>query len=104
MEDNESGHWFGFVRMHSRKLDLLMARDSRLRVYYGPDDDRSVPLAKVKKDDATVQISLHEMMETLLDAMQNERAWPDDFREENIAISTDLYEVISAYRRLRRSA
>ncbi len=81
-----------------------MARDSRLRVYYGPEDDRSVPLAKVNDDSSTVQISLHEMMETLLDAVQNDRAWPDDFREEQITVSTDLYEVISAYRRLRRSA
>lgn len=81
-----------------------MARDSQLRVYYGPEDDRSVPLSKVTEDETSVRISLHELTETILDAMQNERAWPDDFREEQIAVSTDLYEVISAYRRLRRSA
>lgn len=79
-----------------------MARDRQLRVYYGPQDTRSVPLSSVRNDSSTVDITLHELQSTLIDAVEANRAWPEDFRDEKLTISTDLYEIISAYRQMRR--
>lgn len=80
-----------------------MARDRQLRVYYGPDDAKSVPLKQVSGSE-TVEISLNELLITLGDAVEHDRSWPDDFGNEKIMISTDLYETMAAYRHLRRSA
>ena len=81
-----------------------MARDRHLRVYYGPDDTRGVPLADANTDCSTVEISLHELLDTVGEAVATNRAWADDFRNEKIKISTDLYEIISAYRQMKRAA
>lgn len=79
-----------------------MAND-HLRVYYGPDDDRGLPLSQVKAG-GKVDISLSELFETMTDATIQGLVWTEDFREEKVSISTDLFEVISAYRRMKKSA
>ena len=81
-----------------------MAHRSQLRVYYGPDDSRSVPLSQTEGSADKVDVPLAEILETLGDALINRRAWIDDFRHDQVTISTDLYEVIAAYKHLRRSA
>ena len=81
-----------------------MARDRQLRVYYGPEDTQSVPLSRVEDDSSTVDITLQELQSTLLDAVESHRAWPNDFRDEKVTISTDLFEIMTAYRQMRRSA
>jgi len=78
-----------------------MAR-SQLRVYYGPQGDAcaAVTAAKQSKDEVTV--ALGEVLPLLADAVRNERTWLRDFEDDQITISTDLYEVILAYQHYRR--
>jgi hypothetical protein len=81
-----------------------MAR-SQLRVYYGPQSDVCAALAETKESKEakdTVSVSLGEILPLLADAVRNERTWLRDFEDDNVTISTDLYEVILAYQHYRR--
>jgi hypothetical protein len=77
-----------------------MAR-SRLRVYYGPETGRAT-LGKAKKSENTVRLPLGEVLPLLADAVRSERTWLNDFEDDEITISNDLYEVILAYQHCRR--
>ena len=73
---------------------------SRLRVYYGPETS---PAAVAENDNqGKVRVPLGEIFPLLADAVRNERTWLRDFENEEVAISTDLYEVILAYQYCRR--
>ncbi len=78
-----------------------MAR-SPLRIYYGPDDSRNIALDQFQHAKQTVDVSLSDLLSTLVDAARKNRSWIDDFRDEEVTISTDLYEVILAYQHYRR--
>jgi len=54
----------------------------------------------VAKD--TVSVPLAEIFPLLADAVRSERTWLRDFEDDEITISTDLYEVILAYQHYRR--
>jgi len=84
--------------------DKLMAQRRELRVYYGPDEAGSVPLRQVKGTDEFATVPLSLLIDTLSDAIDTDRTWLRDFSDEQISISPDLYEVLAAYRQLRRSA
>jgi hypothetical protein len=43
-----------------------------------------------------------DVLPLLVDAVQSERTWLRDFSEDEITISTDLYEVLLAYQHYRR--
>lgn len=74
---------------------------SQLRVYYGPQSDVcAVSEAKQAKD--SVSVPLGEILPLLADAVRNQRTWLRDFEDEQVRISTDLYEVILAYQHYRR--
>ena len=77
--------------------------NDHLRVYYGPDDDRGLPLSQVKTT-GSVELPLKTLFETMTDAKIQGLVWTEDFRDENVSISTDLYEVIFAYRQMKKSA
>lgn len=79
-----------------------MAPQRRLRVYYGPDDRRTVALEQAKKAKSEVQIPLCELANALVEATQNNRLWIQDLGEETVSVSTDLYEVIHAYQHYKR--
>ena len=51
-----------------------------------------------------VSVRLGDVTRALRDAIRKDRAWVDDFEDDEVQISTDLYEVISAYMHLRPSA
>lgn len=72
---------------------------SHLRVYYGPSTDTSTRPVPSKD---TVSVSLGEILPLLADAVRSERTWLRDFEEDEVTISTDLYEVILAYQHFRR--
>lgn len=76
-----------------------MAR-CQLRVYYGPESAPNNRLAT--RDENTIRVRLGEILPHLVDAVRNERTWLDDFEDDDVAISTDLYEVILAYQHCRR--
>ena len=79
-----------------------MAR-TRLRVYYGPDDDTATAtVSDAERSASNVTVPLSDVFSALADAVQHERGWLKDFQEDEITISTDLYEVILAYQHFRR--
>lgn len=77
-----------------------MAR-CRLRVYYGPESDSTASVATADNEN-TVRARVGEIFPLLVDAVRNERTWLRDFADDEITISTDLYEVILAYQHCRR--
>lgn len=74
---------------------------ARLRIYYGPHDDATT-LEPVQPTREKVTVSLSEVFPLLADAVRSERTWLEDFEDDEITISTDLYEVILAYQHYRR--
>ena len=81
-----------------------MAQRRQLRVYYGPEDSRSVALSEMQSTKQTVDIPLRMLLDTLGDAMRKQRAWLDDFDDEDVTVSSDLYEIIAAYQHWQRPA
>ena len=80
-----------------------MARP-RLRIYYGPHDNEASTAAVTdnasRRD--TVTVSLGDVFPLIGDAVRSERTWLQDFADDEITISSDLYEVILAYQHYRR--
>ena len=72
----------------------------KLRVYSGPTETEVRPAADAQGNAVTV--ALGEILPLLADAVQSRRTWLDDFATDDVTISTDLYEVLLAYRHFRR--
>lgn len=75
----------------------------RLRIYYGP----STPNAPSSQEELpaprhTVEVPLGEVLPALADALRTRRGWLNDFEDDLVTISSDLYEVILAYQHYRR--
>ena len=79
-------------------------QENKLRVYFGPKDSSSVPLCDIAGVEGKVEVPLQMFVDVLDDAVTTDRVWVKDFCDEKVIISTDLYEVITAYQKLRRSA
>ena len=77
-----------------------MAR-SHLRIYHGPADDASTAVAQSSAK-STITLPLGDVATLLADAVRNQRTWLDDFKDDEITISSDLYEVLLAYQYFRR--
>ncbi len=76
---------------------------THLRIYNGPAEDTStVRLLETKELPHRVRVPLSEILPLLVDAVQAKRTWLRDFADDEITISTDLYEVILAYQHYRR--
>ena len=80
---------------------------SRLRVYYGPEFGPeevggNVATAETIPLHDTVSMPLGEVLPLLMDAVKNRRQWVGDFFDDQITISSDLYEVLLAYQHFRR--
>lgn len=52
----------------------------------------------------TVTMPLADLVSVLRDAVETDRVWLEDFGDEEISVSEDLYEILSAYNRLRSAA
>lgn len=76
-----------------------MAR-CQLRIYYGPQESGATVQAPAASD--TVTVPLGEILPLLAEAVRSERTWLNDFSDDDVTISTDLYEVILAYQHFRR--
>ena len=76
--------------------------NNRLRIYCGPDDDAKVAVAATTEVPQTITVSASEVFAWLADAVQHNRAWLRDFENDEVTISSDLYEVILAYQHFRR--
>lgn len=80
---------------------------SRLRLYCGPTEDALDPgldLSPSPSRPSEVRVPLSEILPTLVEAARDGRLWVDDFADDEVAISSDLYEVILAYQHYRRPA
>lgn len=74
-----------------------------LRVYYGPPEDAAgVNVAQATDARETITVPLGEILPLLADAVRCQRTWLRDFEDDEVTISTDLYEVILAYQHYRR--
>jgi hypothetical protein len=79
-----------------------MAR-SNLRIYRGPEEATTVRTAsKVSGNNVTVNVG--EVLPLLADAFNSQRTWLGDFENDEITISSDLYEVLLAYQYYRHPA
>jgi len=74
----------------------------RLRIYYGPESDSTTVLKDAGNRRDTVTISMGEVLPALLDAVENNRNWPSDFSDDELTISSDLYDVLLAYQHHHR--
>lgn len=77
------------------KDDLAMRH--RLKLYTG--DDASTAVAEPE-----ITVSLGEIADILADAVRTRRAWLNDFADDRIQVSADLYDVLSSYWNMRRGA
>jgi len=73
--------------------------NSHLKVYHGPQDNNTDMDRGVTK---SVTVSLGQIFPLLADAVQSNRTWLKDFSDDDVEISSDLYEVILAYQHFRR--
>jgi hypothetical protein len=73
-----------------------------LRVYTEPDVETMSSTRTLPMRDAGVRVSLSEALPLLADAVASDRTWLKDFADEDITVSSDLYDVLQAYRHFRR--
>ena len=73
----------------------------RLRIYYGPQEDTTAPTIASQPADR-ISVPLQDVFPILAEAVRNDCTWLRDFADDEIEISTDLYEVILAYQHYRR--
>ena len=52
--------------------------------------------------DNSVRITLGDVLPLLADAFVSNRTWLNDFKDDEISISSDLHDVLQAYRHFRR--
>ena len=77
--------------------------NDRFRIYYGPQEGRQASVLDAETtSQSTVSVSASEVFGMLADAIQSNRAWLRDFENDEVTISTDLYEVLLAYQHVRR--
>lgn len=75
----------------------------RLKVYTGPETDvPAVTLLQESVDDNRVRVPLGEILPLLADAVASNRTWLTDFEQDEVTVSSDLYDVLQAYRHFRR--
>ena len=76
---------------------------SRLRVYCGPENEPTTVVTSTSAEKSQqVTVPAGEIFSALADAVSHGRAWLQDFEDEEVTVSTDLYEVILAYQHFRR--
>jgi len=75
---------------NSRSVDSLNHQESLAKLVSSSDGSR-------------VEIRLSDFAAMMMDAAETNRTWVQDFSDDQIAVSTDLYEVMLAYRHMRRA-
>ncbi len=71
----------------------------KLRLFIGAEAEDTATIAEPE-----VSIRLEELTRILADAIIWDRTWIQDFAEDEVRISADLYDVLSLYSHLRPSA
>ena len=75
---------------------------THLKLYRGPEQEN--PLVVTKSEDGTKRITapLAKLLPLLADAYNSQRTWLEDFEDDEVTVSADLYEVLLAYQYFRR--
>ncbi len=71
----------------------------RLRLFIGADEQQTATVSEPE-----VSMTLEELTRILADAIIWDRSWLQDFADEEIRVSADLFEVLSTYGHMRPSA
>lgn len=74
----------------------------QLRVYSEPETDRTGLAVTDEPVATTVRVTLGDVLPLLADAVASDRTWLRDFADDEITISSDLNDVLQAYRHFRR--
>ncbi|HEY4234177.1 MAG TPA: hypothetical protein VGM76_12170 [Lacipirellulaceae bacterium] len=75
----------------------------QLRIYRGPcEESVTKPAPTTSKNPSHISVSVGEVLPLLADAVSSQRTWLKDFKDDEITISADLYEVLLAYQYFRR--
>ncbi len=69
----------------------------RLRLYTGEDSFATTAEPKMS-------VKLADLVRVIADASRFKRTWLDDFKDDDVEIPADLYEVISTYWEIRPGA
>jgi hypothetical protein len=77
-------------------------QQSKLRLYFGPQTDDSVAVETATEKKEQISVPLSEILPALAHAHLARRTWLRDFEDDEVVISSDLYEVILAYQHYRR--
>jgi len=51
-----------------------------------------------------ITVRLADLLPLLIEASQKNRAWVQDFGDDKVTVSQDLYEVVLAYKAMKRAA
>ena len=78
-----------------------MTYRGQLRVYFGPDEEITATHDGARAAH-TVTLPIADVLPVLAHAIEEDRGWLRDFADDEITISTDLYEVLLAYQHYRR--
>jgi hypothetical protein len=73
---------------------------ARLRIYCGTQDGNAEAVEPHQPE--KINVPLCEIFPLLADAMHSKRTWLEDFGDDEISISPDLYDVILSYQHFRR--
>ena len=73
-----------------------------LKLYCGPSETSAPTLSKSESGQNCITVSVAEILPLLADAVNSQRTWLSDFEDDDITVSTDLYEVLLAYQYFRR--
>jgi hypothetical protein len=75
----------------------------KLRIYTGPESIPQAATTLVEPVDTNrVRVTLGEILPLLADAVESNRTWLGDFADDEVTISSDLNDVLQAYRHFRR--
>ena len=72
---------------------------NHLKVYHGPQVVDATQIGPETAD--SISAPLGQISPLWAEAVQSNRAWLQDFSDDDVTISTDLYEVILAYQHFR---
>ncbi|MBS0209434.1 MAG: hypothetical protein JSS27_10795 [Planctomycetes bacterium] len=59
-------------------------------------------MAAAPEQNDTVRVRLRDVAHLLADAVESRRTWLRDFADDEVTLSSDLYEVLMAYQHYRR--
>ena len=76
---------------------------SRLRLYTGLEES-NVDVVEDQAPEDCVAMTFGELAQIVAHAAQTRRTWLRDFAEEDVKVSNDLYEILTAYSRIRPGA